>query len=148
MSAVSGFRLAKTRPRLGAALLMMLSASDASAGDLLCPGDGTFAVANSGFAAYTIDGQNNPTLTVVRGCSYTFNVNAPGHPFWIKTVQGTGAGNGVASVVNNGTQVGSLTWTVPGDAPNTLFYNCQFHSPMTGTITVIDNPLLFVDGFE
>ena len=131
---------------IGMLAALMMTASVASAGGQTCPG--TFSAVNNGAGSYTIDGLTNPTLTVIRGCSYTFNVNAPGHPFWIKTIQGTGAGNGVASVVGNGTANGSITWTVPNDAPAALFYNCQFHGAMTGTIAVIDNPLLFVDGFE
>ncbi len=102
-------------------------------------GDGPeFAIANMGFGAYLIDGVPNDGITLVRGCEYTFNVATPGHPFWIKTVQGTGAANGVPGVNNNGTQNGVITWTVPMAAAAGLFYNCQFHAPMTGLITVID----------
>jgi hypothetical protein len=98
-----------------------------------------FAVTNAGFADYVINGFNDPPLTVVRGCSYTFNVNAPGHPFLIKTVQGTGVVNSYNDgVVGNGTANGVITWDVSMAAPNNLFYNCQLHAPMTGTITVID----------
>lgn len=111
-----------------------------------------FAVTNLGAGDYVIDMANDPALTVVRGCTYTFNLNNAGHPFLIKTVQGSGAGNTYnTGVTGNGTQVGTLTWTVALDAPASLFYNCQFHSPMTGTITVIDAPVetpMFVDGFE
>ena len=45
----------------------------------------TFAVVNSGSGAYLIDGNSNPTLNLIRGDSYTFTINAAGHPFWIKT---------------------------------------------------------------
>jgi hypothetical protein len=103
-------------------------------------GDGPdFMVTNNGFSDYVIDGVNDPPLTVVRGCSYTFTVNAPGHPFLIKSVQGTGVANSYDDgVVGNGTQSGVITWDVSMAAPDALFYNCQFHAPMTGTITVID----------
>lgn len=143
-------------PRLHAALhfpiglALALAACASHADDPCSAGDGpTFAVSNSGFSDYLINGVGDPAITVVRGCSYSFNVNASGHPFLLKTVQGNGTGNLVSDgVVGNGAQVGSITWTVAASAPSTLFYNCQFHSAMTGTINVIDSPLLFVDGFE
>jgi hypothetical protein len=103
-------------------------------------GDGPlFTVVNNGFASYTINGQENPSLTVVRGCDYTFDIAAAGHPFYLKTVQGTGVGNAYnTGVVGNGTSNGDLTWSVANNAPDDLFYNCQFHAAMSGTITVID----------
>jgi hypothetical protein len=99
-----------------------------------------FAVVNNGLSSYTINGQSNPGLTLHRGKTYTFAVNASGHPFWIKTVQGIGTGNGYSGAANNGATVGTVTLILPTNAPGTLFYNCQFHASMTGTITVIDPP--------
>jgi len=66
-------------------------------------------------------------------------VDIPGHPFFINTVQGTGTANTYNSgVTNNGAVSGTITFTVPTNAPNTLYYNCQFHSSMNGTITITD----------
>lgn len=94
-------------------------------------------VTNSGSGAYVIKGQNNPTLTLVRGFRYEFAVNAPGHPFLIKTAPGIGTGNQYTSgVTNNGAQVGTITFDVPSDAPSLLYYQCQFHSPMVGQIII------------
>jgi plastocyanin len=101
----------------------------------------TFNVTASGFSNYLINGQSDPTLTLTEGQTYTFNVNASGHPFWIKTVSSTGTGNSYNSgVTNNGTDNGTITFVVPYDAPSTLYYNCQFHSSMAGIINVIDVP--------
>jgi hypothetical protein len=44
-------------------------------------------------------------------------------------------------VTNNGVDVGTITFTVPFDAPATLYYICQFHSSMAGTITVLNSPV-------
>lgn len=89
--------------------------------------------------AYTINGTDNPNLNLVRGQTYVFQVSAVGHPFWIKTIRSVGTANAYNSgVTNNGTQSGSLTFVVPMDAPSTLFYNCQFHSPMTGQFNISD----------
>jgi hypothetical protein len=104
----------------------------------------TFDVTNNGTTSYIFNGgtlsdAENIGLTLVRGETYTFNINANGHPFLIKTVQGNTTGNAYNSgVTNNGTQTGSITFTVPMDAPAVLYYNCQFHSSMTGMITIID----------
>jgi plastocyanin len=101
----------------------------------------TFNVTNDGSSNYLINGQSDPTLTLTEGQTYTFNVNATGHPFWIKTVNSTGTGNTYNSgVTNNGTASGTITFVVPYDAPSTLYYNCQFHSSMAGIINVIDVP--------
>lgn len=100
----------------------------------------TFTVVNSGLTAYSINGTHNPTLNLVRGQTYVFQVTAAGHPFWIKTIRSTGTGNAYNSgVTNNGTDSGSVTFVVPSNAPSTLFYNCEFHSAMTGQINVMDS---------
>ena len=101
----------------------------------------TFNVTNDGSSNYLINGQSDPTLTLTEGQTYTFNVNATGHPFWIKTVSSTGTGNTYNSgVTNNGTDSGTITFVVPYDAPSTLYYNCQFHSSMAGIINITDVP--------
>ena len=104
----------------------------------------TYDVTNSGSSAYVFNGEglsnsSNPDFTFKRGGTYTFNVNTPGHPFYINTAQGTGTANTYNSgVTNNGAVSGTITFTVPTDAPNTLYYNCEFHGSMTGTITITD----------
>jgi hypothetical protein len=97
-----------------------------------------YNVTSSGTSAYIINGASNPTLTLVRNQTYFFTVNASGHPFWIKTAATTGTGDQYnTGVTNNGDDVGGITFTVPGDAPNTLYYICQFHGSMQGTINII-----------
>jgi hypothetical protein len=99
-----------------------------------------FSVVNSGAGSYTIDSATaNPTITVVRGYTYYFTVNASGHPFWLQTT--VGAYNALdtysTGVTNGGVQTGILQFTVPAGAPSTLYYICQNHSVMNGMITVI-----------
>jgi len=102
-------------------------------------GGATFSVTNSGASAYTINGGNNPTLNLLRGFTYYFNVSAIGHPFWIKTAQVTGTGSSYSTgVTNNGTENGLITFVVPYSAPNTLYYICQYHGSMTGVINISD----------
>ena len=101
-----------------------------------------FNVTNAGASAYIFNSDDlenveNPDLTLKRGQTYTFTVDASGHPFFIKTIQGTSTNNAYnTGVTNNGDQDGIVTFEVPMDAPDTLFYNCQFHAVMTGTITI------------
>jgi plastocyanin len=102
----------------------------------------TYDVTNSGASAYIFNGDglsdsSNPNFTFKRGSTYTFNVNTPSHPFLLKSVQGTGTSNSYnAGVANNGAVSGTITFTVPVDAPDTLYYNCEFHGSMTGTIMI------------
>ena len=89
---------------------------------------------------YILDGNTsntNPTINLIRGFTYRFNVNASGHPFWIKTALGTGTENQYnIGITNNGTTSGIIQFTVATDAPSTLYYNCQFHGSMQGTINI------------
>ncbi len=99
-----------------------------------------FVVSSFGASAYVIDGQQNPNITLTRGRNYVFQVDASGHPFWIKTVQGTTQSDAYSppGMQNNGVSQGSLTLAVPMDAPDLLYYNCEFHEDMTGFINVIN----------
>jgi hypothetical protein len=92
------------------------------------------------FPTWTINGQANPTLTLTRGQTYTFDVQAPGHPFDIKTAQVTGtADQFTTGVTGEGVTSGTLTFVVPTD-PTTppLFYQCEVHSSMTGVIQLVN----------
>lgn len=99
----------------------------------------TLAVTNSGSGSYTINGSANPTLSFIRGHRYVINVNAVGHPFWIQTSSGAyNAGNVYSTgVTNGGTDNGTIIFEVPFNAPQ-LYYACQYHSSMAGSITVSD----------
>jgi hypothetical protein len=88
---------------------------------------------------YLINDELNPSLKLVRGDTYTFSINASGHPFWIKTSPTTGNGDSYnVGVVNNGTDNGTISFVVPYDAPSTLYYRCAYHSSMAGTFNVVD----------
>ena len=104
-----------------------------------------FDVVNSGSGAYQFNAtgigftQNtlNPPIYLSRGENYRFNVNASGHPFLIKTLPGTGTGNVYNDgVTNNGAQVGIVTFKVPFNSPNTLYYQCQNHASMLGAMII------------
>ena len=104
------------------------------------PGDTILTVTNSGTGAYVINSASNPTLPFVRGRRYIININAQGHPFWIQTVPGARSIDAVynTGITGNGTEVGTITIDVPYDAPQ-LYYVCENHSSMQGSITVSDS---------
>ena len=121
------------RYTLGFAVLALVLASGANT---VAAQDFTVSVPPA-MTSYTINGQTNPTLTLVRGHTYTFAVSSSGHPFYIKTAQVTGTGSQFTTgVTNNGTTSGTLTFDVPTSAPNQLFYQCSIHSVMTGVINI------------
>lgn len=99
----------------------------------------TFNVTNNISSAYIINGESNPTLNLYEGQTYTFNIAATGHPFWIKTAPVIGTGSAYNDgVTNNGIANGTLTFTVSYDAPSTLYYICQIHGSMVGVINIIN----------
>ena len=77
---------------------------------------------------------NDPTLTIASGYTINFNVSAAGHPFYLKTVAGTGTGNTISGLDNNGTTNNTISWTPT--ATGTFYYQCSLHGGMVGTITV------------
>ena len=88
---------------------------------------------------YSIDGVSQDTLTLYEGATYTFNVNASGHPFYLsETNNGTHNGGSAyeTGVTGGGAQVGTVTFVVPINAPSTLYYYCSVHPNMGGQINV------------
>ena len=85
------------------------------------------------------DGDDNATLYLYRGFTYKFAVNSSGHPFHIQTSSGAYNASNLYTdnITNPGTQSGTITWTVQMDAPSTLYYVCQYHSAMAGTINIV-----------
>ena len=113
----------------------------------------SFRVTSSS-GSYFFAGTSNPTITVTRGSSYTFNMQASGHPFFIQTVPGEYREDSlyINGVENIGADVGDINWTVPDNSPDVLYYVCENHATMTGKIKVVDpapKPSLIIpaDGF-
>jgi heme/copper-type cytochrome/quinol oxidase subunit 2 len=112
----------------------------------------TFNVSASSTAAFTINTVADPTLTLARGQTYQFQLVslASIHPFWIKTTASTGTENAYNDGLSSNGQTGNvlMTFTVPDNAPDQLFYSCQTHAAMTGAINIVSNEALFSNGFE
>lgn len=93
---------------------------------------------------YVINGINNPPLSMYRGKTYTFNlsdiIGAEFHPLYISTTSefsiNTIYNNGVTG---NGSEYGPLIFSVPLNAPSTLYYVCNFHQ-CGNVINITDEP--------
>ena len=100
--------------------------------ELTAPDASAYNFAGPGFASPTAD----PTLYVMRGMTYAFDNGAGGaHPFRIQSTQGLTGTPYTTGQTGSGTSV--LYWTVPMDAPNTLYYQCTIHAAMQGQINVV-----------
>lgn len=103
------------------------------------PGGVYYSVTNNGTATFTINGATNPTLTLARGYTYYFTVNSPGYNFYIKTTNIIDVLNLYnTGVTNNGIDSGTITFTVPLDAPSNLYYISTTGTNMSGNIVVLD----------
>jgi len=81
---------------------------------------------------------DSPDIVLIRGLTYYFEANLPGHPFWIQTTPGAFDINSVYTdgIINNGVEVGTLTFTVPENAADILYYACEYHPGMTGQFLI------------
>ena len=88
---------------------------------------------------YYIDGSQQATLSFTRGNTYIFDWSAAtGHPVRLSTTSnGThGGGSEYTTGVTKDDSAYKTTITVASNAPSTLYYYCQYHSGMGGTINV------------
>ena len=107
-----------------------------------CPNTYAINVTASNASDYTLSGNDrsgnisgsDPAIVISKGDKIIFNVNAAGHPFYIKTVQGTGTGNLVNGVSANGADNAAVTFRFR--STGTYYYQCSLHNGMFGTITV------------
>ena len=96
----------------------------------------------------------NPTLYLEGGKTYALNLAVTGHPFHLQTVSGAySSGNaystGLTHHAADGTvttgssallqQTGTLYIDVPSGSDTTIYYACQYHSSMAGSIILKDD---------
>ena len=84
---------------------------------------------------------NDPTVTVNKGDTIIFDVDASRHPFYIKTEFSRGGDNQVTTGKLSGTpgtQNGKLAWNTKGVPAGTYYYVCSPHASfgMGGSIIV------------
>lgn len=110
---------------------------------IVVPKDSThpyFGIGNGN--GFEVNGVQGKELTLIRGITYTFNVNTPGHPFHISTdsTGGSYAGEVTDGVTNSRVMTGTLTFTPNANHPAELYYVCGFHQLMGYHINIIDGP--------
>lgn len=116
--------------------------------------DNVFIISNISDTAYSINGEPNPVLNLTRGRTYLFNVNSPGHPFYIKTQPTLGFEDRYTDNIDeNGAAIGQIIFRVTEETPDKLYYISQFSSSMSNEIVISDvqtqsfNKLNTVSGF-
>ena len=105
---------------------------------------GRWILGANGTSDYTFTGvgltvtENDPDLYLARGNTYEFVNASGGHPFRIQsTANGsTGAAYGSGVINNDGGNGSTITFEVPFNAPDTLYYQCTAHTGMGGTIFI------------
>ncbi len=93
---------------------------------------------------YAIAGfsETNPALTVYRGTTFTFAVDAVGHALHLQETSGgyTPATTYTAGVTNAGSEAAVIVWEIAADAPDQLYYQSESDPLSWGQIIVADLP--------
>jgi hypothetical protein len=112
--------------------------------DVVFQNTGAYTFVGDGAITGAAHGDNPALGPWRRGGTYTFSIDATGHPLYLTTDNGTNFSAGTYfgeytnGVTGSRTESGTLQITVPNDAPDTLYYQCGNHSSMRGVITVKD----------
>ena len=93
----------------------------------------------TGYAFSHLEEERNPEITLYRGNTYKFTIDAQGHPFNIMTEPYKDGSTNLFytdGVTNAGADNGTVTFVVPNNAPDTLYYQCGNHDNMYGLLHV------------
>ena len=109
----------------------------------------TFTVTVSGGVFY-INGVSNPTLSLTRGFTYTFDQSDStnsNHPLAFRESNNTSYTTGVTVNGTAGQSGSTVVFAVPSNAPNSLLYYCTQHgNSMGNTISIINDNIGIVAG--
>ena len=92
--------------------------------------------------AYELSGAvtgTNADIKISKGVLLQFELDAQGHPFWIKTEEGIGKDNDVSSGISGvgqGKTSGVLIWDTSKIMEGTYYYQCELAPQMVGRIIV------------
>ena len=96
----------------------------------------TVTTANGGVYQFDITSGDNPSLSFIRGATYKFDYSShTGHPLLFSSSNPDSS----VTAYTTGTNIASnvISFTVPHDAPDTLYYYCSAHpTNMNGAISV------------
>jgi len=81
----------------------------------------------------------NPVLKLYIGQTYIFEINSPGNPFSIKTARSAGNADRyeIPEIDNYAVENGTITFTVPYDAPNLLYYQSESDLQLGGVFEIL-----------
>ncbi len=113
---------------------------------------------SAGAYQFSDEAGNNPVITLVRGGNYTFQVNQAPHQFWIQAAPGaTGrlpatpniSSRDVLGVINNGEDLGTVTFNVPLKSAQDFFFGLEELAPVDLVTTLRFNQInnVYVDQF-
>lgn len=91
-------------------------------------------------AGYVINGEQSPTLVLVRGKTYTFDVDTGvTHDFYFSTKpKGWGMDTLTAGVKGQFTYKGVVTFTPTAETPDVIYTACRNHKFMGGEIRIVN----------
>jgi hypothetical protein len=96
----------------------------------------TVTTANGSVYQFDITSGDNPSLSFIRGATYKFDYSSfTGHPVLFSSTNPDSS----TTAYTDGTSIASnvISFTVPHDAPDTLYYYCQNHpTSMNGSISI------------
>jgi hypothetical protein len=96
----------------------------------------TVTTANGSVYQFDITSGDNPSLSFIRGATYKFDYSSfTGHPLLFSSTNPDSS----TTAYTDGTSIASnvISFTVPHDAPDTLYYYCQNHpTSMNGAISI------------
>jgi len=80
----------------------------------------------------------NPVLRLFRGQTYTFEINSPGNPFSFKTARSLGIADRyeIPTLSDHAVTNGTITFTIPSDAPSLLYYQSESDLNLGGVIAI------------
>jgi hypothetical protein len=143
----------QTTNRVSASFSIIYNILDKGTGSVILPipenHQKNYTITNNGSSSYQWEGVGaNPTITLYRGETYKLYVSASSvfgginYPFFIRTRPLSGISEQFdydKGVINNGDSIGNITFTVPYDAPNELYYVAQNTNAMSGKFHIINN---------
>jgi hypothetical protein len=91
---------------------------------------------------FTPDGlTRNPVLTLYRGQTYQFKITSPNNPFSIKLEPTLGTADRyiIPTINNYGVVAGTITFKIPQDAPDVLYYQSETDLSLGGVIHVLSS---------
>ncbi len=92
----------------------------------------------------------NPTIRLFRGQTYKFDISSPGNPLSIKTARSSGTSSRYTPFGLSGIAIsaGTITFTVPFDAPDVLYYQSETDVDLGGVFqiqSITDNTSINVE---